>query len=128
MWVIYVELPLHGEQGPVFCALCRKWCLAAVAYKRHLWKAHGERSPMRVFVADGMCPVCRACFWTRQRVIRHLARKNSRCALAVQYGGLQELPEDLVRSLDEEDAAANRAARICGRSVAEATRPVLPPL
>ena len=120
------EPPLDVGCGLSFCALCRKWFGSSVAYKRHLWKAHGERFRLRVYVADGMCPVCHACFWSRQRAIRHLARPKSKCAVALQYGGVQELPEDVVCILDEEDAVANRSARILGRGVAEATRPFVP--
>ena len=48
-------------------------CFPILAALRGHRRKHGDGDPYKHFVgADGVCPVCRQCYWSRYRAVTHL--------------------------------------------------------
>ena len=86
---------LCGECGQGFATL-----EALNGYRRK----HGYRDPYRHFVdADGICPVCGKCFWSRYRGVVHLKR-GVRCKARVDAGEVDPLDPEIVDANDAAEA------------------------
>ena len=86
------------------CAACPCVFESRQACAVHVFKVHGVGREVRVRVDTTHCPVCLQEFWTRERVVCHLAEKSRRC-LHVLTSEASPLPEDVVATLDNDGAA-----------------------
>ena len=68
----------------------------------HQAHKHGRVDWTRRYVGCTSCPVCCGEYWTRVRVWLHL-KHSKRCQAMIAYGGVPELPDDEVQSLDAQD-------------------------
>ena len=103
------------------CSMCVKAFCSSKALKSHRRVVHCERSVMRYYAhTDGICPVCRACFNTRLRLLAHLDdSRRTRChdiILADDACTYARLSDSLVDTLDEIDGEARKAARKQGHT------------
>ena len=109
------------------CNLCQAAGHSAVFYSRkallaHERIVHGSRSIFRHFVTeDCRCPVCKASFSTKLRVLAHLCEKRKRgrraysCRDAILNGGVLPVSNEMVSKIDHEDNVARKAARSVGK-------------
>ena len=63
------------------------------ALRSHQMRAHQRRREARRCVLDSVCPVCKADFRSRPRVIQHLDVGAKRCVLASKCGALEPFSE-----------------------------------
>ena len=100
------------------CSVCNKKFASERALAAHAQRAHGYRTEWSKRVDDsGVCPVCKATFHTRIRVLNHV--RSSACRDEVV--GLPELPEESIEKYRKADAAEIRA-RLDGRSAPAARK------
>ena len=101
------------------CSVCDKKFASERALAADAQRVHGERTEWSKRVDDsGVCPVCKATFHTRIRVLNHV--RSSACRNKV--GDLPELLEEIIERYRKADAAEIRTARIDGRSAPTARR------
>ena len=86
------------------------------ALRSHRMRAHQRRREARRYVLDSVCPVCKAEFQPRPRVIQHLEVGARRCAPAWKHGGLEPYPEDAIAAADQLDCEHKRLCKREGRS------------
>ena len=85
--------PASGPVQPTFsCDQCDAVCGKLRALRSHQIRAHQRRRKVR-------CPVCKADFRSRPRVIQHLEVEARRCAPAWKHGGLDTYSDDAVAPL-----------------------------
>ena len=85
------------------------------ALAAHAQRVHGYRTEWSKRIDDsGVCPVCKATFHTRIRVLNHVRSSN--------FGDLPELAEEIIERYRKADAAEIRTARLDGRSAPTARR------
>ena len=73
--------------------------------------ADQRRREARRCVLDSICPVCKADFRSRPRVIQYLEVGAKRCVLAWKYGPLQLFSDDAVAAADQQDCAHRRQCK-----------------
>ena len=101
------------------CNVCSMKFASERALAAHSQRVHGYRTEWSKRVDDsGVCPVCKATFHTRIRVLNHM--RSSACRNKV--GDLPEIPEEIIERYRKADAAEIRAARLDGRSAPTARR------
>ena len=101
------------------CSVCNMKFASERALAAHSQRVHGYRTDWSKRVDDsGVCPVCKATFHTRIRVLNHV--RSSACRDKV--GDLPEIPEEIIERYRKADAAEIRAARLDGRSAPTARR------
>ena len=97
---------------PIFtCDQCGAVYGKLWALRWHQMRAHQRRREARRFVLDSVCPVCKADFRLRPRVIQHLEVGARRCAPAWRYGGLEPYPDHAVATADQLDCEHRRRCK-----------------
>ena len=95
------------------CSVCNKKFASERALAVHAQRVHGYRKARSKRVDDsGVCPVCKATFHTRIRVLNHVRS----LACRDEVGDLPDLPEEIIEKCSKADAVEIRAARLDGRS------------
>ena len=109
------------ESGEWWCRQCDREFATRSALGAHLYACHGHRSDARRFIDDsGVCPVCRAVFHSRLRVLKHVQGPPygaALCSQIVSSGALPAIPTDRVAAMDAADSAHRRSCRRAGASV-----------
>ena len=101
------------------CSVCNRKFASERALAARTQRVHGYRTEWSKRVDDsGVCPVCKATFHTRIRVLNHV--RSSACRNKV--GDPPELPEEIIERYRRADAAEIRTARPDGRSAPAARR------
>ena len=91
------------------CATCGKQFSTRQKCAVHAHREHGQLRSIRLRVPSTVCPCCMQEFHHRERLLNHLADKSERCR-AMVVATQPELPPDLVRALDQAEAARLRAS------------------
>ena len=95
------------------CCVCNKKFVSERASVALAQRLHGYSTEWSKRVDDsGVCPVRKATFHKRIRVLNHV--RSSACR--VEVGDFPELLEEMVERCRKADAAEIRAARLDGRS------------
>ena len=116
------------RDGAYACEVCgERGFRTQKALDQHARVKHGKRCDMNRYVATASCPVCGKGFADRLRVIAHLSETRVRarharrsCREVVLAGGVVQLDDSVVETLDGEARRQRRAARRAGH-----TRPVV---
>ena len=107
------ECANSSQQGWFKCHLCddnaRRVFTSDRALRAHLVAGHGVRCRARLYIGDGLCPVCGLQFHTRIRAIAHASRRTSKCYHDIIH--CAPLDDERVAQLDEIDAATPKKAR-----------------
>ena len=102
---------------PTFsCGECDAVYKKLWALRSHQMRGHQRRREARRCVLGSDCPVCKADFRSRPRVIQHLEVGAKRCVLASKCGVLEPLSDDAVAAADQQDCAHRRQCKRKGRS------------
>ena len=102
---------------PTFsCDECDAIYFTLRALRSHQMKAHQRRREARRYVLGSVCPVCKADFGSRPRVIQHLEVGAKRCVLAWKSGTLVPSSDDAVAAADRLDCEHRRQCKREGRS------------
>ena len=110
--------------GTHFCSLCDcKPFLSSRALQAHQRVVQRVRNQPKQFLDDScVCPVCKAFFSTRLRLISHISEKRKRgkaqitCNQVLLSGAFKPLPQKKLDELDAKDREARKQARRSGRT------------
>ena len=91
------------------CTECQQSFSTKQALAVHSCKAHGTKRLQRRYVVTTHCEVCLVEFWTRERLVCHLAEKSSIC-WANYVAFPPRLSEAQANELDAVDAGSMRQA------------------
>ena len=108
------ELPLFAPFHilPTFsCDECDAVYFTLQALRSHQMKADHRRREARRYVLASVCPVCKADFRWRPRVIQHLEVGAKRCVLAWKSGTLVPFSEEAVAAADRLDCEHRRRCK-----------------
>ena len=106
------------------CDLCDKSFNTKQALSVHRYKAHGSKRPQRLYVDTTHCEVCMVEFWTRERLVCHLAEKSHIC-WANYICRPPKLSEEQADVLDSADAEGIRKALCSGLRRQTASMPCI---
>ena len=110
---LFVPVPIL----PTFsCDECDAVYFTLRALRSHQMKAHQRRREARRYVLGSVCPVCKADFRSRPRVIQHLEVGAKRCVLAWKLGTLVPFSDEAVAAADRLDCEHRRRCKREGRS------------
>ncbi len=116
--VCYEDKVPRGQMGR--CPFCPAVLPNNNRYICHLVECHAHRAPERQFApASGICPACLGCFWTRPRLLAHLAGKKARgskCFRHLVLSGCQPISAEKLEELDAEDRVLVNTLRAKGRA------------
>ena len=97
---------------PTFgCDECEAVYNKLQALRSHQLRARQRRREARRYVLDSICPVCKADFLWRWRVIQHLEVGTKRCVLAWKCGPVEPFSDDSVAAADQLDCAHRRQCK-----------------
>ena len=106
-WAVTRSLAQLYQTFP--CTECQKSFSTKQALAVHSFKAHGTKRLQRRYVVTTHCEVCLVEFWTRERLVCHLAEKSSIC-WANYVAFPPRLSEAQANELDAVDAGSMRQA------------------
>ena len=102
---------------PTFsCDECDAVYFTLRALRSHQMKAHQRRREARRHVLGSVCPVCKADFRSRPRVVQHLEVGAKRCVLAWKSSTLVPFSDDAVAAADRLDCDHRRRCKREGRN------------
>ena len=88
------------------CAICSRNFHARQALAVHNLKMHGLKRKERLLVATTHCTICMTEFWTRERVVAHIAEKSKICRINLSMHG-PVLSEQEADELDRRELEQN---------------------
>jgi len=107
------------------CNLCTSNFDTLQKYNLHLFKKHGIRNPIRLYINNHThCSVCLKLFWTRARLLNHLKFRSKVCKFNLYMRGTI-VDEETALAQDGESAAHNSSLYSRGRRNHFASDPVL---
>ena len=69
------------------CALCTYGCDSDQQLETHLFKHHGIKNRIRLYVSGTRCPICLCEFWQREVYLNHIKRGRTPCKRQVVMRG-----------------------------------------
>ena len=90
----------------------------------HLYKEHGVRPDIRRLVETTVCIACMSDFFSRERLIRHVARCSPRCHEVYVLTQVQ-VNDDTLSHLEAEALANTKSLKTQGHRRELATKPPL---
>ncbi len=70
-----------------FCERCSYGCDSNQQLALHMFKHHGIKDPIRMFVSGTRCPICLTEFWQREVLLNHIRRGRTPCKRQVLLRG-----------------------------------------
>ena len=98
------------------CSICGKPCHPRGLGVHQMREHHRIRTARRYCEADGISPVCRTGFGSRQRCSHHIHHSTSSCLAALDIGAYPPLSEERRIILDREDACVRKECKKAGIS------------
>ncbi len=70
-----------------FCEHCSFGCDSVQQLALHLFKHHGIKDDIRLYVSGTRCPICLTEFWQREVLLNHIKRGRTPCKRQVMLRG-----------------------------------------
>ena len=68
-----------GDDDSFPCDQCTLAFISFAALRRHQTSVHGYRNPLRLRITGTVCLACNKQFWTRARIVQHVAFRSRAC-------------------------------------------------
>ena len=106
------------------CDQCTQKFSSEQSRSLHMFKVHGIKNQMRLYVDSTFCPVCLRQFWNRERVVNHIRYRSHACKANLLLRGpcLSVSESD---ALDLEEIGANLSLQKKGKRRHHAELPVI---